>query len=238
LIVESTLKVPRGVIRALGVCKEWRGNSLAKVMEKLCGFQVSSTQVSKPTAELDIEFKKWCNRTLPGIIYLTLDATYYKVRIDGTVRDCATLIAIGVRREDGKRMILDMSCALSEAEVHWREFADSLRERGMGIPDLVTSDAHTGLRAALRACFAATLWQRCQFHPNEAEAIRWMYDFDLFHDDPEKGLGVRSERILRAVGDGLATVAIVLQAEDDCLNRSGTFIVAPSDQIMGNFNPL
>ena len=39
-------------------------------------------------------------------------ATYYKVRIDGTVRDCATLIAHGVRRDDGKRMILGVSCAV------------------------------------------------------------------------------------------------------------------------------
>jgi transposase-like protein len=33
-----------------------------------------------------------------------LDATYYKVCIDGAVRDCATLKAIGIRRDDGKRM--------------------------------------------------------------------------------------------------------------------------------------
>ena len=59
---------------------------VSKVMEKLCGFLVSSTQVSKLTAELDIEFKKWRERPLPPIIYLTLDATYYKVRIDGTVQ--------------------------------------------------------------------------------------------------------------------------------------------------------
>lgn len=137
---------------------------VTKIMEKLCGFQVSSTQVSRLTADLDSEFQKWRERPLPEITYLTLDATYYKVRIDGTVRDCATLIAIGVRRDDGKRMILGVSCALSEAEVHWREFATRLRERGIGIPDLVTSDAHTGLRAALKACFAATPWQRCQFH--------------------------------------------------------------------------
>ena len=137
---------------------------VTKIMEKLCGFQISSTQVSKLTMELDAEFGKWRSRPLPEIIYLTLDATFYKVRIDGTVRDCATLIAIGTRRDDGKRMILGVSCALSEAEVHWREFANGLRERGIGIPDLVTSDAHTGLRAALKACFSATPWQRCQFH--------------------------------------------------------------------------
>jgi putative transposase len=137
---------------------------VTRIMEKLCGFQVSSGQVSNLTKELDGEFVKWRSRPLPGIIYLTLDATYYKVRIDGVVRDCATLIAIGVRREDGKRMILGVSCALSEAEVHWRDFSNSLRERGIGIPDLVTSDAHTGLKAALKACFGATPWQRCQFH--------------------------------------------------------------------------
>jgi len=137
---------------------------VTKIMEKLCGFKVSSGQVSNLTKELDVEFVKWRTRPLPDIIYLTLDATYYKVRIEGVVRDCATLVAIGVRREDGKRMILGVSCALSEAEVHWRDFTNSLRERGIGIPDLATSDAHTGLKAALKACLGSTPWQRCQFH--------------------------------------------------------------------------
>jgi putative transposase len=137
---------------------------VTKIMEKLCGFQVSSGQVSNLTKELDVEFAKWRTRPLPEILYLTLDATYYKVRIDGVVRDCATLIAIGVRREDGRRIIIGVSCALSEAEIHWRDFLNSIRARGIGIPDIVTSDAHTGLRAALRACLGATPWQRCQFH--------------------------------------------------------------------------
>ena len=96
--------------------------------------------------------------------YIMVDATYYKVRIDGVVRDCATLKAIGVRKSDGKREVLGVSCALSEAEVHWRDFLTSLKERGVGIPEMITSDAHTGLRAALKAAFNATPWQRCQFH--------------------------------------------------------------------------
>jgi len=137
---------------------------VTKVMEELCGFEVSSGQVSNLNKQLDEEFAKWRSRPLPGIQYLILDATYYKVRIDGTVRDRATLKAIGVRRDDGKRMILGVSCALSEAEVHWREFLVSLKERGIGIPDLIVSDAHTGLKAALRAACNASPWQRCQFH--------------------------------------------------------------------------
>ncbi|MDA7882530.1 transposase, partial [Akkermansiaceae bacterium] len=120
---------------------------VTKIMEQMCGFEVSSGQVSNLNKQLDEEFEKWRTRPLPEIAYMTLDATYYKVRIDCTVRDCATLIAHGVRRSDGKRMILGVSCALSEAEVHWREFLTGLKERGMGIPDLITSDAHSGLKA-------------------------------------------------------------------------------------------
>ena len=137
---------------------------VTKVMEQMCGFEVSSGQVSKLNKRLDDEFEKWRTRPLPEIAYLTIDATYYKVRIDGVVRDCATLIAHGVRRCDGKRMILGVSCALSEAEVHWREFLTTLKSRGIGHPDTVTSDAHSSLKAALKATLSSVPWQRCQFH--------------------------------------------------------------------------
>ena len=119
---------------------------VTRVMKELRGLEVSATQVSKLTSELDVEFERWRNRQLPEIVYLTLDATYHKVRLDGIVRDCATLTAIGVRRYDGKRMILGVSCALSEAEEHWKGFLVNLKKRGIGSPDLITSDAHTGLR--------------------------------------------------------------------------------------------
>lgn len=137
---------------------------VTQVVEELCGFEVSSGQVSNLNKQLDAEFKKWRERELEEMRYLIVDATYYKVRIDGVVRDCATLKAIGVRRSDGKRVVLGVSCALSEAEVHWREFFTSLKQRGVGIPDYIVSDAHAGLRAALKAAFNASPWQRCQFH--------------------------------------------------------------------------
>ncbi len=117
----------------------------------------------------DAEFEKWRTRPLPPIAYRTLDATYYKVRIDGVVRVCTPLTAHGIRRDDGKRIILGViilgvSCALSEAKVHWRVFLNGLKQRGIGIPDLVTSDAHGCLKAALKAALNGTPWQRCQFH--------------------------------------------------------------------------
>lgn len=137
---------------------------VTKILETMCGLSITSSQVSKLTAELDDEFEKWRTRPLPEIIYVILDATYKKVRLDGAVRDCAVLVVTGVRRDNGKRMILAVSCALSEAEAHWREVLRDIRERGIGIPELVTSDAHEGLRAALKSTLRGTPWQRCQFH--------------------------------------------------------------------------
>jgi transposase-like protein len=158
--VDRALKVAVAEMYLQGVSTR----RVTKVMEQLCGLEVSSTQVSRLTAQLDETFTQWRERPLPEIAHLIVDATYIKVRIDGSVRDCAVLTAIGVRREDGKRMILGVSAALSEAEPHWRSFLVSLKERGIGIPDSLTSDAHEGLKAALKTVFNASPWQRCQYH--------------------------------------------------------------------------
>ena len=134
-----------------------------KITQKLCGLDVSSSDVSRATALLDEELEAWRNRPLGRVPYLILDARYEKVRHGGCVRDCAVLIAIGVLPE-GKRSILGVSVSLSEAEVHWRDFLSSLIERGLHGIELITSDAHEGLRAARKACFNGVPWQRCQFH--------------------------------------------------------------------------
>lgn len=57
-----------------------------------------------------------------------------------------------------------MSVSLSEHEVHWRAFLESLKQRGLGGIQLITSDDHAGLRAARIAVFGGIPWQRCQFH--------------------------------------------------------------------------
>ena len=137
---------------------------VTKVMETLCGFQVSSNQVSKATKELDAQIEAWRTRPIEPIAHLVLDAMYEDVRYDKLVRRCAVLIAVGVRVSDGKRTILGVSVSLSEAEVHWRDFLRGLKERGLELPKSITSDAHEGLRAALGTIFPASPWQRCQFH--------------------------------------------------------------------------
>jgi transposase-like protein len=138
---------------------------VTKVMGELCGFDVTSTEVSRATAALDEMFEAWRTRAIDEeISHVLTDAKYEKVRVAGEVRSCALLVAIGIRKKDGKRTILGCSVSLSEAEVHWREFFASLKARGLGLPRMITSDAHEGLKAALAACFPGVPWQRCQFH--------------------------------------------------------------------------
>lgn len=136
---------------------------VARIAEELCGTDISSSQVSRASQLLDEELEAWRNRALGETPYLVVDARYEKVREGGQVIDCALLTAIGVL-PDGRRSVLGTSVSLSEAEVHWRAFFESLVARGMHGVKLVVSDDHSGLGAARKAVLPAVPWQRCQFH--------------------------------------------------------------------------
>ncbi len=136
---------------------------VAAITEQLCGVEVSSSQVSAAAAQLDPLLQNWRQRSLGRFPYLFVDARYEKVRQDGQVLDAAVLIASGVD-EAGKRQILGVSVATSEAEVHWRGFFTSLVARGLSGVQLIISDHHAGLGAARKAVFGGIPWQRCQFH--------------------------------------------------------------------------
>jgi putative transposase len=156
---ERALKVALAQMYVQGVSTR----KVAAITEALCGLEVSASEVSRAAAELDGTLEGWRNRPLGACPYVTLDARYEKVRIDGQVRDAAVLIATGVG-SDGKRDVLGVSVSLSEAEVHWRSFLLSLKERGLSGVELLTSDNHPGLRAAWLSIFGGVPWQRCQFH--------------------------------------------------------------------------
>jgi transposase-like protein len=163
--LEKGLRSERALLLALAEMYV-QGVSTRKVKavtEKLCGVAMSSTQVSHAAALLDTDLEKWRNRALGEYPYLFLDAYYEQVREDGQVRHLAVLEAVGVNR-DGKREILGVSVSLSEHEVHWRAFLESLKARGLGGVQLITSDDHAGLRAARLAVFGGIPWQRCLFH--------------------------------------------------------------------------
>jgi transposase-like protein len=136
---------------------------VAAITEKLCGLEVTSSQVSRAAEALDAELEQWRSRPISETPYLILDARYEKVRHGGSVVSCAVLVAIGIDTE-GRRSVLGVSVSLSEAEVHWREFLASLQARGLHGVRMVVSDAHAGLKEALAARLSGVPWQRCQFH--------------------------------------------------------------------------
>jgi len=142
------------------------------VLEKMCGLDISSTQVSRVAKLLDEQLEKWRRRLLGEYPYLVLDAHYEKVRKNGSVVSCAALTAIGINT-DGRREILGVSVSLSEAETHWRHFLKSLKKRGLSGVKFAASDDHNGLKAALNAEFNGVTWQRCQCHL-QRNAVRYV----------------------------------------------------------------
>lgn len=156
---EQALKLAMAEMYVQGVSTR----KVSAIVEELCGTAVSSTQVSDCAKLLDAELQKWRDRPLGSCPYLMFDARYEKVRHDGQLRDCAVLIALGITPE-GQRAILGVSVALSEAEVHWRTFFQSLVQRGLCGVAFIVSDDHPGMAAARKAVFGAVPWQRCQFH--------------------------------------------------------------------------
>jgi putative transposase len=136
---------------------------VSAITEELCGFEISSSQVSRIAKELDVALTAWRQRPLGLCAYIYLDARYEKVRHGGVVVDCAVLVAVGVS-ENGAREVIGVSVELSEAEIHWRGFIKSLQERGLHGVQLIISDDHAGLGAARQATFPGVAWQRCQCH--------------------------------------------------------------------------
>lgn len=133
------------------------------ITQEMCGLSFTSTQVSRISQELDEEFDRFRGRLLGEIPFLFLDATYVKVRHQGSVISMACLIAYGIGTE-GQRQILGVSMELSEAEIHWRNFLEGLIRRGLRGVEMITSDDHPGLKKVMKALFPSVPWQRCQFH--------------------------------------------------------------------------
>lgn len=128
---------------------------------------ISKSEVSRICAGLDERVAAFRNRTLGHVEfpYVYLDATYINVRDDalGQVVSRAVVVATGITAT-GQREVLGLDIGDSEDETFWTRFLRSLKERGLGGVRLVISDAHAGLKASIRKCFAGSSWQRCRVH--------------------------------------------------------------------------
>jgi putative transposase len=126
---------------------------------------MSKSEVSRMAASLDEQVTAFRERRLDHVEmpYIWLDALYVKVREGGRVVSKAVLVGFGVTAE-GEREVLGVQVAAGEMEPCWRAFLQDLTRRGLKGVRLVMSDAHTGLRAAIRSVLNGTTWQRCYVH--------------------------------------------------------------------------
>jgi transposase-like protein len=125
---------------------------------------ISKSQVSRLCQELDAEVERFRARPLEGPYpYVTLDATFLKVRQQGRIVSVAVVIAVGVNAE-GQREVLGLDVGPSEDGAFWLAFLRALVARGLSGVRLVTSDAHEGLKSAIAATLHGTTWQRCRTH--------------------------------------------------------------------------
>jgi putative transposase len=126
---------------------------------------ISRSEVSRICKRLDEAVEAFRTRPLnhARFPYIYLDATYLHVRCQHHVVSKAVVIATGVR-EDGHREVLGVAVGDSEDELFWRTFLTSLKDRGFAGVQLVISDQHAGLVAAISRCFQGASHQRCRVH--------------------------------------------------------------------------
>jgi putative transposase len=137
-----------------------------EITEELCGTSFSKSLVSSLAGSLDAELEGWRNRALEAEAYpyVFVDARYEKVRMDHRIVSQGVLIVSAVREPDGLREIIAVEVADTESEATYQELFRSLKSRGLSGVELVVSDEHEGLKAAVARHFQGASHQRCQVH--------------------------------------------------------------------------
>lgn len=137
---------------------------VSKVVETLCGTSFSKSTVSDLCKDLSAAVKEFRNRPLTeNYPFLTVDATYFKVRENHRIVSKAFMIALATN-DQGHREIIGFGVYHNESKDTWNDFLSGLKKRGLKGLLMITSDAHEGIRDAMNKVFPNVPWQRCQFH--------------------------------------------------------------------------
>jgi transposase-like protein len=188
---------------------------------------ISKSEVSRMAASLDAQVTAFRSRRLDAEYpYLWVDARYEHVREDHRVQSMAVVIAYGVRA-DGVREVLGVDIGLSEDVVLWREFFQSLIARGVRGVKLVISDAHPGLKQAVKEVFLGAGWQRCRVHfmrnllarvPKSAQAMVAATVRTIFDQPDRAAAEAQLLQVVEALGERFpAATQLLLEAEGEIL---------------------
>ncbi len=187
---------------------------------------MSRSTVSRMAEELDAQVQDFRERRLElAYPYLWLDALYLKVREGSRVVSRAVLIAYAVS-EDGEREVIGVDVAAGEMEVCWRAFLGGLVQRGLRGVQLVISDAHAGLKAAVRGVLNGTTWQRCTVHfarnvccllPRKAQGLVGAAISSVFKQDNRDEAKEAMSRVLALLKSHPKAARVARAGEEDVL---------------------
>lgn len=188
---------------------------------------IDKSRVSRICKELDEVVEPFRNRPLEGTYpFVWLDALYLKVRQNHRIVSQALVIAIGVR-ETGEREVVGFALGASEEPAFWLDFLRTLLRRGLKGVQLVTSDAHEGLKTALGQVLAGVTWQRCRVHlmrnllahvPRGDKSMVAAALRTVFAQPDRQAAGAQLAEVVKAMRPRWPKAAELLaQAEDDVL---------------------
>ena len=189
---------------------------------------ISKSEVSRMAVSLDTQVSAFRTRRLDAEYpYVWIDARYEYVREDHRVQSMAVVIAYGVRA-DGVREVLGLDIGLSEDVAVWRAFLQSLVARGVRGVKLVISDAHPGIKQAVKEIFLGAGWQRCRVHfmrnllarvPKSAQAMVAATVRTIF-DQPDRATAeAQLLQVVEALGERFPAVTqLLLDAEGEILS--------------------
>ncbi len=207
---------------------------------------LSKSEVSRLCAVLDTQVAAFRTRRLDAAYpYLWLDARYELVREDGRVLSMAVIVAHGVRA-DGVREVLGVDVGLSEDVVLWRSFLQGLVARGLRGVQLVTSDAHGGLKQAIAEVFVGASWQRCRVHflrnvwarvPKAAQAMVAATVRTIFEQPDRAAAETQLRQVCTSVAGRFPRVVELLEAAEGEILTFYDFPAAHRRQIYST-NPL
>jgi len=126
---------------------------------------ISKSQVSEMAKSLDELVEDFCQRRLEQgpYRYLWVDAITQRCREGGRVVNVVAVVATAVNA-DGRRQLLGVDVFTREDQAAWQRFFHALVQRGLSGVELIISDDHQGLKAAIAKLFVGAAWQRCRAH--------------------------------------------------------------------------
>jgi len=139
-------------------------HKVGEVAQTLMGVAPSASAISRLNQTLTQQFEAWRERSLQAhwrIVYL--DGIHFSIRHGDKADSTIILTALGVDLEGNKEILARRPCAQEDKD-GWACLLQDLRRRGATHIDLIVTDGHDGLLAAVSELFSATPRQRCLVH--------------------------------------------------------------------------